>query len=79
MENKTTTELLDLLKKLVDEKGTLLDGWDEAWEELKMREPFYDIYGDEGILERMDSLEVDIKKLKRHKHDPLSGDVTIRI
>ena len=84
MENKKTTELLDLLVKLVDKEGNLLDGYIEAYEELKSREPFSTILKSkydtgESIEERIDYLEEEVKKLKRHKHDEKNGDVLIRI
>ena len=85
MENKTTTELIDLLKKLIGKDGSLKEGWNEVYEELKSREPFYTIMHDdseEGIVRlatRIEKLEEDIKKLKRHKHDEKTGDVLIRI
>jgi len=47
MENKKTTELLDLIPKLIDKNGNLLEGYDEALEELKNREPFYEILNEE--------------------------------
>ena len=85
MENKTTTELLDLLSKLIDKDGNLLKGYEEAEEELKSREPFWQIFNEDfdesipALLERIEDLEAEIKKLKRHKHDDKTGDVLIRI
>ena len=87
MENKTTTELLELLSKLTDEKGDFKAGgkYDRIMEELKTRYPFYDIFNEEyenslpALREEIDELKADIKKLKRHKHDGKSGDVLIRI
>ena len=85
MENKKTTELLDLLSKLIDKQGKLLDGYEEVFEELKLREPFYSILHEEheeslpALLERINNLEEQVKKLKRHKHDGKTGDVMIRI
>lgn len=84
MENKKTTELLDLLQKLVDKDGNLLDGYDEAYEELKSREPFSNILESkyetgESLEEKIAYLEDEVKKLKRHKHDEKNGDVLIRI
>lgn len=81
MENKKTSELLDLLHTKT--KG---GNWDEDCteisDELKSREPFYNILhpvdgGD--ISETIEEIQDDIKKLKRHKHDPLTNDVMIRI
>jgi len=85
MENKKTTELLDLIPKLIDKNGNLLEGYNEALEELKNREPFYEILNEEydeslpALKEQIDELVGEIKKLKRHKHDEKSGDVLIRI
>ena len=87
MENKKTTELLDLLKTLIGKDGEIedLDKYNECLEELKNREPFFQILNDEwdeaipAILNRVELLETEVKKLKRHKHDEKSGDVLIRI
>ena len=91
MENKTTTELLDLLFKLEKqsekEDGNKFD-WDkfeDVCAELRKRYPFSEILGvkedqnDFTLEERIESLEEDVKLLKRHKHDEKSGDVMIRI
>jgi len=90
MENKTTSELLDLLWKLEkksEKSGQALDDdYDAALAELRKRPPFDSIIGDRqddgfdpSLEERMGDVQVDIKKLKRHKHDPHSGDVMVRI
>ena len=85
MENKTTTELLNLLTKLVDKEGNLLEGYDEALEELRNREPFYQILHEDfddslpALKEEIADLKDELKKLKRHKHEPNTGDVLIRI
>jgi len=85
MENKKTTELLDLLQTLIDKDGNLLEGYEEAFEELKKREPFFQIFDDgwedslPWLTNKIEELEAEIKKLKRHKHDIKSGDVLIRI
>ena len=92
MENKTTTELLDLLDKTPKEGEK---GYDDFWAsggkyqqiitELKEREPFIQILGEDwdaslpAVWEEIESLQEDIKKLKRHKHEEKSGDVVIRI
>jgi hypothetical protein len=89
-ENKTTSELLDLLCKLEkksEKSGLALDDeYDVALAELRKRPPFNCIIGkrqDDGyepsLDEKMDEVQDDIKKLKRHKHDPHSGDVMTRI
>lgn len=99
MENKTTSELLDLIGKYdvkirnekdVSDKET--DDWVDAHKELKQRSPFNffldkeEEYFDEtkqSLQERIVSLEENSedfeKKVRRHKHDPLTGDVMIRI
>lgn len=85
MENKTTTELLDLLESLVTKEGNLKAGWEDALEELKSREPFNailknSVISDEETLEgRIENIEQSIKELKRHKHNPNNCDVLIRI
>ena len=85
MENKKTTELLDLLKTLIDKEGNLEDGYQEALDELKSREPFWQIFNEDydeslpALKGQVDELIEEIKKLKRHKHDEKTGDVLIRI
>ena len=82
MENKTTTELLDLLEKLVSKDGNLKEGYEECLEELKSREPFYSLFNprtEKTVADELEDIEEDIKKLKRHKHDVKTGDVVIRI
>ena len=92
MENKTTTELLELLNKAPEEGEK---GYDQFWasdgiyeqavEELKTREPFIQIFGEDGdtslpaVWEAIEEIKADIKLLKRHKHDEKSGDVMTRI
>lgn len=87
MENKTTTELLDLLWKLENAEGDKMD-WDKYGEvraELDKRPPFSDLFGvkedknDFTHDERIELLEEDNKLLKRHKHDSYTGDVVARI
>lgn len=85
MENKTTTELIDLLYKLetLPEGKQDWDKFDSVLAELRTREPFSRIIGeDEGdpsLEEKVEQLLEDVKLLKRHKHDEHSGDVLIRI
>ena len=87
MENKKTTELLDLLKTLTNEKGEVknTEQYDKVEKELYFRTPFFTLLHEDSelsvgtLLERIESLEDEIKKLKRHKHDEKSGDVLIRI
>ena len=86
MENKATSELLDLLWKLENASEEKQD-WDkyrEALAELEKRPPFNRIFNSEdandpAILEKVDGLVDDVKLLKRHKHDEKSGDVMVRI
>lgn len=80
MENKTTTELLDLLTKKVDKDGNLKDGYEEVFEELKLREPFYSLFhpsSDLELEEELKDIREEIKKLKRHDHH--NGRVVISI
>jgi hypothetical protein len=83
MENKKTTELLDLIHSLVDGEGRIndIEKYEEAKAELYTREPFYTLLhplGEGTVEEELGAIEEDIKKLKRHKHDG-NGDVLIRI
>jgi hypothetical protein len=88
MENKTTTELLELLRKLPDE-GEEIWGeggkYEQIMGELETRHPFYNILSpddDESLpsaWEAIKELQEEVKLLKRHKHEPNSGDVMIRI
>lgn len=80
MENKTTTELLDLLAQKVDKDGNLKDGYSEVLEELKLREPFYSLLyprSDLTVEEELENIWDEIKKLKRHSHQ--DGRVVISI
>lgn len=87
MENKKTSELLDLLWEIENAPDDTSD-WDkhaEAYDELLKRTPYNKILGtspfqneftlEESVAENIN----DIKLLKRHKHDEKSGDVLIRI
>lgn len=90
MENKKTTELLDLLWEMENtpEDKQKEDHWDRASNvraELEKRLPFNEIIGSREEAnewshnERLEELEEDVKLLKRHKHDEHTGDVMIRI
>lgn len=87
MENKTTTELLDLYSKLIDKEGNILDQekYDKWWDEIKKREPFWRLINEDyeeslpAMLEMIKELQEEVKKLKRHKHDEKTNDVLIRI
>ncbi|MEK6883610.1 MAG: hypothetical protein AABY22_28540 [Nanoarchaeota archaeon] len=85
MENKTTTELINLLHSLKDKEGNLKKGYNEALEELKNREPFWTILDEDyeesipAIMGYIKSLEAEVKLLKRHKHDEKTGDVMVRV
>ena len=87
MENKKTTELIDLLNNLSEEKEDWKVGgkYEEIMGELETREPFLQILGKDwdtsipALLEKIEDLEEEVKKLKRHKHDDKTGDVLIRI
>ena len=89
MENKKTTELLDLLWKgeLDSETREQDEKNDEVRAELYKRPPFDKLFGDNKwgdandptFENRIDELEENTKLLKRHKHDSSSGDVMVRI
>lgn len=85
MENKKTTELIDLLPSLVDEDGNLLEGHEEALEELKSRSPFWEIFEADfeeslpALWDAIEELREEVKLLKRHKHDEKTGDVMVRV
>lgn len=87
MENKKTTELLDLLMKLDEDKGDWQTGgkYEQIIAELKTREPFTELLNADfdrsvpSIWEAIDEIREDVKKLKRHKHDDKTGDVMARI
>lgn len=84
MENKTTTELLEMLWKI--EKADTGNDWDkhgEVYAELRKRPPFNIILtnsdNDDSLEEKVETITDDLKLMKRHKHDEKSGDVMIRI
>lgn len=92
MENKETSELLDLLWKMDQSTDETVSDWDAHWKtygevraELEKRPPFNEIIGEReerneySHEERLEDLENEIKLLKRHKHDTNSGDVMVRI
>ena len=87
MENKKTTELIDLLQNLSEEKGDFEEGgkYEKIFGELRNREPFLQILGEDydeslpAVWEAIKEIQEDIKLLKRHKHDERSGDVMVRI
>lgn len=86
MENKKTSELLDLIWELENAPEGKED-WDkhtEAYDELLKRTPYNKIlgedeYGDKTLEEEVRDNIKDIKLLKRHKHDDKTGDVCVRI
>lgn len=87
MENKKTTELLDMLMTLDESKGDWQSGgkYERIMDELKARHPFNDILNEDweesipSIWEAIEEIRDDIKLLKRHKHEPSTGDVMVRI
>ena len=87
MENKTTTELLELLRKKGTGSGDDYDEetYQQAFTELGKRSPFWEIFNEdweEGLpkaLEMIRELQIEVKLLKRHKHDEKNGDVMVRI
>ena len=87
MENKTTTELINLLNNLSEDKGDFATGgkYEKILGELRDREPFIQILGEDwdtslpAVWEAIKEIQEDIKLLKRHKHEERSGDVMTRI
>ena len=80
MENKKTTELLDLIEEK-EKKQEYDEEYDEIKETLLLREPFITLHNDEHgtpLSESLAETDENVKKLKRHKHDK-NGDVLIRI
>lgn len=86
MENKTTTELIDLLNKEFSD-ADFDDGgeYDQVMKELKNRSPFQEMLNEVYeeslpiLAAQVQSLQNDVKLLKRHKHDEKNGDVLVRI
>jgi len=71
LKKKKTSELLDLFPSFVDEKGNLLDGYEEVEEEIYSREPFYQLRhprDEETVAEEFDLIDESLKNFKRHKH-----------
>ena len=90
LENKTTTELLNLLDKLgdsdLDSKAYKAGGeYEQLIGELSNREPFLQILDEDwdtalpAVWRAIEDIQEQIKLLKRHKHDDKSGDVLVRI
>jgi hypothetical protein len=87
MENKTTSELLNLFANLDEKKGDFLIGgkYGQIIDVLKTREPFMQLLDEDydeslpAAFEAIKALQEEIKLLKRHKHDPKTNDVMIRI
>ena len=86
MENKTTTELIDLLNQEFKDSDYDDGGkYVRIMNELKNRSPFQEMLNEvyeESLPHLANQLEVlreDVKLLKRHKHDEKNGDVLVRI
>ena len=87
MENKTTVELLELLRKKGTGSGDNYDQetYESALAELRKRSPFWEILDEDwedglpSAWEVIKELQEEVKLLKRHKHEERSGDVMIRI
>lgn len=86
MENKKTTELLDLLQKLDSDKDFGEGGkYEKILEVFKWQQPFALLYNEDwenslpNLVKQIECLQEEIKKLKRHKHDEKTNDVLIRI
>ena len=86
MENKTTTELIDLLNEEFTDEAYDDDGiYTIIMNELKNRSPFQEMLNEvyeeslPQLAGQIEYLQQEVKKLKRHKHDERNGDVLIRI
>lgn len=85
MENKTTTELLNGLANLKEDDWKTGGKYEQLFGELITREPFVHILGEDydeslpAVWQTINDLKEEIKKLKRHKHDPATGDVMVRV
>ena len=85
MENKKTTELINLLQELKEDDYQSGGKYEQLIGELKSREPFLQILSKDWddslpvVWEVLKRIQEDIKSLKRHKHDEKTGDVLIRI
>lgn len=86
MENKTTTELIDLLNQDFNDSAYDDDGeYTLIMNELKNRSPFQEMLNEvyeeslPYLASQLEKLQEDVKLLKRHKHDEKNGDVLVRI
>lgn len=92
MENKTTIELLELLHKAPAEGEKDYDKfwgsegtYEQIMDEIKEREPFLQILGEDwdtalpAVWEAIEGILETLKELRRHKHEQKSGDVMVRI
>lgn len=86
MENKTTTELIDLLNQdFSDEDYDNSGKYTLIMNELKNRSPFqemlHEVYEESlpNLAKQVEYLQEQVKLLKRHKHDEKNGDVLVRI
>lgn len=85
MENKTTTELLNLLANLKDDDYKEDGKYQQIMGELETREPFMGILGKDwdtslpAVWEAIKEIQETLKLLKRHKHDEKTDDVMVRI
>lgn len=86
MENKTTTELIDLLNQEFEDSDYNDGGdYDLIMKELKNRSPFQEMLNEvyeeslPHLIDQVRHLQEEVKKLKRHKHDEKNGDVLVRI
>jgi hypothetical protein len=86
MENKKTTELIDLLNQDFPDSAYEDDGeYTLIINELKTRSPFQEMLSDwydeslPNLAKQVEYLQEQVKLLKRHKHDEKNGDVLVRI
>ena len=85
MENKKTTELLDMIANLNEDEYKEGGQYQKLMGELETREPFLNILNKDwdtslpSAWEAIKDLQEEVKKLKRHKHDEKTGDVMVRV
>lgn len=86
MENKTTTELIDLLNQEFSDSDYEEGGkYSLIMNELKNRSPFQEMLNEvyeeslPYLASQIEKLQNDVRLLKRHKHDENNGDVLVRI
>lgn len=85
MENKKTSELIDMLDELKEDDYSEGGKYQKIMGELETREFPLQILGEDWdtslpmAWKAIEELQEEIKKLKRHKHDDKTGDVMVRV